>query len=142
MLVFFTPRSFFDNTHFMELHLDTTPPDSYHIRAYGDTFIQINDEKITHSLIVTAKTLLHPWRPHSVAEITIHDWVPLFELKPALVLLGTGRAFQWLDNALLAEFYQRNIGIEVMDTPAACRTYSLLIAEDRQVAAALLINPA
>lgn len=125
----------------MELHLDTAPSDSYHIRAYSDTFIQINDEKITHSLLVSAKTLYHPWRPNTASDIHSQDWIPLFELKPTLVLLGTGRQFQWLEPALLAEFYQRNIGIEVMDTAAACRTYSLLLAENRQVAAALLINP-
>jgi uncharacterized protein len=125
----------------MELHLDTAPSDSYHIRAYSDTFIQINDEKITHSLLVSAKTLYHPWRPRTVSDIQPQDWRPLFELQPTIVLLGTGRKFEWLDAALLAEFYQRNIGIEVMDTAAACRTYSLLLAEDRQVAAALLINP-
>ncbi len=123
----------------MELNLDTGEG-QYHIRAYNVGFIQINDEKIDHSIIVTPNKLINPWAPQSLPELNAYHFLPLFDLEPDLVLLGTGLDCSFPDPALLTDFYTKKIGIEVMTTAAACRTYTLLMAEGRKVAAALLIR--
>lgn len=123
----------------MELNLDTGKG-QYHIRAYEVGFIQINDEKIDHSIIVTPNKLINPWSPQSLSELNATHFLPLFDLQPSIVLLGTGSHFAFPDPALLTDFYSQKIGIEIMTTAAACRTYMLLMAEGRKVAAALLIH--
>lgn len=122
----------------MELNLDTGEG-QYHIRGYGDGFIQINDEKVDHSIIITANKLINPWPPQSLTELNATHFLLLFDLNPEIVLLGTGRHLAFPNPALLADFYEKKIGIEVMNTAAACRTYAVLMAEGRKVAAALLI---
>jgi len=123
----------------MELNLDTGEG-RYQIRGYDVGTIQINHEKITHSLIVTPNQLIEPWPPQCLAELNATHFLPLLDLHPTIVLLGTGTHFSLLNPALLADFYDKKIGIEVMDTAAACRTYTLLMSEGRKVAAALLIR--
>ena len=123
----------------MELNLDTGEG-QYHIRGYGTGFIQINDEKVDHSVIVTPNKLIDPWPPQSLTELNATHFLLLFDLKPEIVLLGTGPRLSFPDPALLSDFYAKKIGIEVMDTAAACRTYAVLMAEGRKVAAALLIR--
>ncbi|MES2142660.1 MAG: Mth938-like domain-containing protein [Pseudomonadota bacterium] len=123
----------------MELNLDTGEG-QYHIRAYDVGFIQVNDEKIDHSLIVTPNKLINPWAPQSLAELDAAHFLPLFDLEPTIVLLGTGPHFSFPIPALLTDFYTKKIGIEVMTTAAACRTYMVLMAEGRKVAAALLMR--
>jgi uncharacterized protein len=122
----------------MELNLDSGEG-QYHIRGYDIDFIQINDEKITHSIIIMPNKLI-TWPPQSLVELNATHFLPLFDLNPSIVLLGTGQKLIFPDPALLADFYAKKIGIEVMTTAAACRTYTVLMAEGRHVAAALLIH--
>lgn len=123
----------------MELNLDTGEG-RYQIRAYGKNFIQVNDQKISHSLIVTPNQLIDPWPPHSIADLTADYLQIIINLRPSIVLLGSGENLAFPDAALLNMFYQQNMGIEVMNNGAACRTYSVLMSEGRTVAAALLIT--
>jgi uncharacterized protein len=123
----------------MELNLDTGEG-RYQIRGYDAGYIQINNEKIMHSIIVTPHQLIDPWPPQSLAELNSSHFLPLLDLHPTIVLLGTGSHFSFPAPALLSNFYTKKIGIEIMDTAAACRTYTILMAEGRKVAAALLIH--
>ena len=122
----------------MELNLDTGEG-HYQIRAYGKGFIQVNEQKIQHSLIVTPNQLIDPWPPRSLAELNAEHLQSILGLNPSIVLLGSGEVLAFPDPALLNVFYQQKIGIEVMNNGAACRTYSVLMSEGRKVAAALLI---
>jgi uncharacterized protein len=78
----------------------------------------------------------------SALSLCIADFAELLELKPDLVLFGSGATFRFPDRSLLAAFAQTHIGFEVMDTPAACRTYNVLSSEGRRIAAALLVGDA
>jgi uncharacterized protein len=122
----------------MELNLDTGEG-RYQIRAYANDFIQVNEQKIRHSLIVMPNQLVDPWPPHSIADLTADYLQLIIELHPSIVLLGSGENLAFPDAALLNVFYQQKIGIEVMNNGAACRTYMVLMSEGRNVAAALLI---
>lgn len=122
----------------MELNLDTGEG-RYQIRAYGQDFIQVNEQKISHSIIVTPNQLIDPWPPRTLADLNAEHLQLILELKPSIVLLGSGENLAFPNPALLNVFYQQKIGIEVMNNGAACRTYSVLMSEGRKVAAALLI---
>jgi uncharacterized protein len=122
----------------MELNLDIGEG-RYQIRAYAKDFIQVNEQKIRHSLIVTPDQLIAPWPPRSIADLTPDYLQIIANLRPSIVLLGSGEHLIFPDSELLNVFYQQKIGIEVMNNGAACRTYSVLMSEGRNVAAALLI---
>lgn len=122
----------------MELNLDTGEG-HYQIRAYTKDFIQINEQKICHSLIVMPDKLINPWSPHTITDLTTEDLQIIIDLQPSIVLLGSGENLAFPHPQLLNTFYQQKIGIEVMNNGAACRTYTVLMSEGRNVAAALLI---
>lgn len=107
------------------------------IRRYGVDFIAIGENEIRESCIVSARTF-SPWAPGSVAELTAEHFLPLFSLNPEVVVLSTGPRQVFPRAALRAEFATRKIGLEVMEIGAACRTYNVLVSEERQVLAAIL----
>ena len=110
------------------------------VRAYTPGRIRIGDRDIATSVIVTPDELIEPWRPRQLAELEAADLEPVVALAPEVLLIGTGARQVFPAPALLAALHARRIGFEVMDTGAAGRTYNLLVAEDRRVAAALLIE--
>ena len=123
----------------MQLILDT-PLGNYQIRSYTTGNIQVNDQQLHHSIIISPYQLMENWLPQSLDEMTAEHLKIVLDWKPHVVLLGSGSNFSFPDAKLLADFYQHRIGIEVMDTGSACRTYNVLAAEGRQVVAALLIK--
>ena len=108
------------------------------IRRYGADFIAIGDNEIRESCIVSANSF-SSWAPRSVDELTPEHFLPLFALKPAVVVLSTGSRQVFPRAFLRAEFATRKIGLEVMEIGAACRTYNVLVGEERQVLAAILL---
>jgi uncharacterized protein len=75
----------------------------------------------------------------SVEGLAADHMAAIVELAPEIVLLGTGASLRFPEPALLAPLYKAGIGVEVMDTPAACRTYNILLAEGRKVLAAVIV---
>jgi uncharacterized protein len=122
----------------MKLQLEQ-PAGTNMIRACGPGQLRIGDRTHTSSVIVTATVLIAPWRPTSAQDLSPPDFEPLLGLAPEVVLLGTGARQQFPHAELLRILHQRRIGIEVMDTSAACRTYNVLVTEGRNVAAALIV---
>lgn len=110
------------------------------IRAYTDNSVTINEETFTRSVVVQAHYLEPEWQPQSIDEIDSAALRELAKLDTEIILLGTGQQQHFPDRRLFVPLYDRNIGIEVMDTPAACRTYNILLEEGRTVTAALLIG--
>ena len=110
------------------------------IRAYSDSSVTINEEIFTRSVIVQAQLLVRDWSPQAIEELDSASVERLAELDTEIILLGTGKRQCFPDRKLLMPCYERKIGIEIMDTPAACRTYNILLEEGRTVTAALLIG--
>ena len=108
------------------------------IRRYGADFILIGEQEIRASCIVSASTLT-PWAPRSVEELNAESLEALFALQPEVVVLSTGTTQKFPRAALRAEFAARKIGLEVMEVGAACRTYNVLVGEERRVLAAVLL---
>ncbi len=109
------------------------------IRAYEKGQLIINEQAYRRNLIITPERLIPDWRPQSVADLTAEDFEELLALRPGLILLGTGERQVFPSAALYAGLINAGIGVEVMNTPAACRTYNILMSEGRSVAAALMM---
>lgn len=126
----------------MKVSLDTGSA-SHRIRAYGEGSITINEDVYTSDLIVMPEHIVPEWASAPVAELTPGHLEVIEPYEPEIVLLGTGREQHFPPMQLMAALSRRGIGLETMDTAAACRTYNVLMSEDRRVAAALLmIEPA
>jgi uncharacterized protein len=108
------------------------------IRRYGAEFIAIGEQEIRDSCLVSANSI-EPWTPRTVEELRIEHLAALFALAPEVVVLSTGVKQQFPRAALRAEFATRRIGLEVMEIGAACRTYNVLVGEERRVMAAILL---
>jgi len=122
----------------MKLQLEN-PAGTNLIRSYGPGQLRIGETAHTTSLIVNASVVIAPWRPAAATELTTADLEPLLGLAPEVVLLGTGVRQQFPDTQVLRLLHEQRIGVEVMDTSAACRTYNVLVTEGRNVAAALIV---
>jgi len=110
------------------------------IRAYTETSVTINDEVFTTSIIVQPEQLMRDWQPTDIAGLDNAAIQPLAKLDTEVMIVGTGNRLVFPDRRLFMPCYDRGIGVEFMDTPAACRTYNILLEEGRAVAAALLIG--
>ena len=110
--------------------------------AYGPGYVDVNGKRYTSSLVVSGDRLIADWPTESLTALKADHFAAIVELSPEIVLLGTGQAFQFPEPALLAPLHHARIGVEVMDTPAACRTYNILLGEGRNVVAALIVTPA
>lgn len=107
--------------------------------GYGEGYVEVNRIRHHASLIVSPERLVTDWPAASIEALTADHLAAIVELKPEIVLLGTGAALRFPHPAMLAPLYKAGIGVEVMDTPAACRTYNILLGEGRNVIAALVV---
>jgi uncharacterized protein len=123
----------------MKFSLDNNPT-GYSIRYYKTGEITLhNGTIITQSFIITPNALITDWLPQSLAELNASHMEQFIELHPAVVILGVGPSLQFPASEVLMPLLNANIGVDVMDTTAACRTFNLLAAEGRNVAAGLLL---
>jgi uncharacterized protein len=107
------------------------------ITGYGEGYVMVNGERRASSLVVLADRV-EDWSVERFDALTAEDFRFLKELGVEIVLLGTGPRQRFPHPRLTAALAQARIGLEVMDVHAACRTYNILVAEERKVAAALL----
>ena len=122
----------------MKLHADT-PTALNTVTAYGPGFIEIN--KVRHaSAVLLTPDRVEPWSVSSFEALGEGDLERLRALAPEVALLGTGSRQRFPHPRLSRALTEARIGLEVMTTAAACRTYNILMAEGRKVAAALLLE--
>lgn len=100
---------------------------------------KLQTRTLTQSAIITPQKLISDWPPQRLEQLEKAHFDMLLNLDMEIILLGTGHVLQWPDFAIIERFAEKGIGLEVMDTSAACRTYNILMYEGRKVAAALLI---
>ncbi|WP_153147909.1 Mth938-like domain-containing protein [Dechloromonas sp. H13] len=123
----------------MKLHLSNTAGLNL-FTAYGEGFVAVNHEKYGKNLILLPESIIPEWSTATPATLDTADMAKLLGLGVEIILLGTGRQLRFPPGALLRPFAPAGIGLEVMDLQAACRTYNILAAEGRKVAAALLFD--
>lgn len=109
------------------------------IHSYHEDYLVINSLKYDCHCQLHRSGMVEPWQPDDIEHLKLTDFDQILECMPDVVILGTGQSLKFPANELRQQFLQRNIGLEVMDTGAACRTYNVLLSEGRNVAAAILL---
>ena len=125
----------------MKLSQDTSPTTNT-ITAHGDGYVEVNQQRHESSVIVAPEGPVRPWPVSSFESLTPEMFEMLAEAAPEVVLLGTGSRIRFPHPRLTAALMKRGIGVEAMDSGAACRTYNILMQEDRRVVAAILVEAA
>lgn len=108
--------------------------------GYGAGYVVVNQTRYERSMIVLPDRIIDPWEAGKFEQLTTAHFQFLLSLQPEMVLFGTGATLRFPHPRLTRDLVESGIGVEVMDTAAACRTYNILSAEERRVAAALLIQ--
>lgn len=111
----------------------------YRITGYRDDAISVNETDYLSSLVLSAQTLHQAWPVKSIDDLSSDNLKTILDLTPDVVLLGTGKRQQFPKPQIFADFAQKSIGLEVMDNGALCRTFNILVAEDRSVVAAIML---
>jgi uncharacterized protein len=109
------------------------------IRQVDKGQLRIGDETITDHVILFRDSVT-AWSPESTDNLTEADLADLIAAEPEIIIFGTGWQPGLPPRELVFALARKGIGFEVMDTPAACRTFNILISEDRDVAAVLLVS--
>ena len=122
----------------MKLHLATATTEN-RFTGYGPGYVMVNNVRHEKNIIVLPERLMQ-WDVAEFDALSGRDFELLTNLAPEIVLLGTGCDLRFPHPSLSQSLANAGIGLEVMNTPAACRTYNILMAEGRKVAAALLLK--
>ncbi len=122
----------------MKFHLQR-PTGQNLFTGYGSGYLMVNNVRYERSLVVTPERLIEDWPAAGFDELSASHFEFLRALKPAIVLLGSGATLRFPRPELSRCLADVRIGLEVMDTTAACRTYNILTAEGRNVVAAVLL---
>ena len=112
--------------------------DTLSVTAHGPGWFAINGERFDHSLVITSDGRQVKWPCEHFADLLPVHFDLLLDLTAEIILFGAGSKHQFLAPVLYQSLIAKGIGLECMDTAAACRTFNILAAEHRQVAAVLL----
>lgn len=110
------------------------------VQSVSDGQIRIGGEIYRKTVALTTSEVVTDWRPAPVAELTPEDLAPITDAGPDVIVLGTGSSNVFAPREIMFALARRGIGLEVMDTKAAARTFNVLAGEGRNVAAILYIQ--
>ncbi len=117
------------------------PGSHHHIRSVDEHGLVINDRRYTSSVIVGARLLNADWPVLNLDDLNESTIEPLIEHRPEVVVIGVGKIQTFPDPAIQLAFMRHGVGIECMTLDAACRTFNVLMSENRRALAGLIINP-
>ncbi len=116
--------------------------DTLAVNAHGPGWVSVNGQKWAESVVLGSQGELFAWECAGFEQLTPEHFRRLLASKPELVLFGSGTRLRFAAPALLRPLLEQGVGVETMDTQAACRTFNFLAGEGRKVVAALLVDPA
>ena len=122
----------------MKLHADRF--DVQTISGYGPGWVSIDKEEFTRSVIVGSRGERIEWNCDRFEDLTPEHFAQLADLGPDVVIFGSGQKNRFPPPAWLAPLMEKRLGVESMNTQAACRTYNILAGEGRHVIAALILE--
>ena len=122
----------------MKFHLSSGEGNVF--TGHGPGYVRLGVVEYRGNLLVTPDRIVEGWAPGGFEQLTDSDFAALAALAPEVALLGTGAKLRFPQPRLTRVLVEAGIGLEVMDTPAACRTFNILAAEGRRVAAAILLD--
>ena len=111
------------------------------ITGYGDGYVEINKTPYAHAVVLSSDGAISEWPVENFESLESKDFSQLIDLKPELIIIGTGKRQRFPKPELLKSLISAKIGFEVMDSQAACRTYNILVGEGRKVVLALIVEP-
>lgn len=114
------------------------PGDKVYVRKVGTGGITVAEDTYDTAVILSPESVDANWPVRTVEDVSEDALRKLLDFEPEVVIIGTGKTQRFLDPQLTMLFYRNGIGIEVMDTRAACRTFNILVMEERRVVAALM----
>ena len=122
------------------MHINKETPDSNTIRSYTDAQITIGSEVYKHSTIISQDTIISPWEIVSVADINDENIGLLLQQNPDIILIGHASISVSVPIGILSYLSKKRIGMECMSIGAACRTFNVLLNEQRKVVAGIIIK--
>jgi uncharacterized protein len=122
----------------VKFHLQT--PTANVVTGTGPGWVRIGQVEYTGNVVLLPDAVVPDWAPNGFDALCEADFASLLAYRPEIVLLGTGATQRFAHPRLLQSLAAARVGVEVMDTRAACRTFNILVAEDRRVAAALIVT--
>jgi len=122
----------------MKFHLSTAEGNVF--TGYGADFIRLGLVEYRENILVTSERIVTGWAAGGFDTLTEEDFAALAALEPEVALLGTGARLRFPHPRLTRALTDAGIGLEVMDTAAVCRTFNILAAEGRKVAAGVLLD--
>jgi uncharacterized protein len=122
----------------MKFHLST--PTGNVVTAMGKDWVRVGAQEYRAHFVLTADAVVEGFAPGGFDALTEADFAALLAHAPEIVLLGTGATQRFPHPRLVRALAEARVGLEVMDTAAACRTFNILAAEGRRVVAALLLG--
>ncbi len=112
----------------------------YKITGYDAEGVEINGKTFKESFILSPMEFISDWQPQDLSSLSVEHFAGLYEMKPEVIILGTGAKQVFPDREILKYLVQNRIGYEIMDTQAACRTFNIIMAEGRNVVAGMFIK--
>ena len=122
----------------MKFELSVAPGNVF--TGHGAGYVRLGVVEYRENLIVTTDKIATGWASAGFEALTAEDFAAVAALEPEVVILGTGTTLRFPHPRLTRALTDARIGLEVMDTPAACRTFNILAAEGRKVAAAIFVE--
>jgi len=122
----------------MRFHLQT--PNANVVTGSGPGWVRVGQTEYRGNVVLLPDAVIEGWAPDGFAALAESDYAALLAHAPEMLLLGTGTRQQFPHPRLTQALSAAHVGVEVMDTRAACRTFNILVAEDRRVAAALIVD--
>jgi uncharacterized protein len=123
----------------LKLHLESATGLNA-ITGYGEGYVMVNRRRFERSLVVLPERIIEDWPARRFEELAPEHLAALVALDREIVLLGTGARQRFPGAEIMLPLIRSGVGVEIMDVQAACRTYNILLAEGRKVAAALLLG--
>lgn len=124
----------------MKFHLQA--PNANVVTGTGPGWIRVGITEYRDNVVLLPDSVVTGWAPQGLDALAEADFASLLAHEPEMVLLGTGDRQHFIHPRLTQALAAARIGVDVMDTRAACRTFNILVAEDRRVAAALIVRQA
>ncbi len=112
----------------------------YIVTAYDKRSVDVNGKRFEQSFIISSDTFQEAWPVNTITELCSEHLTPIIDLQPEIIIMGTGRKLIFPAVETYAALIRNNIGIEFMDTGAACRTYNILTGEGRKVVAGMILE--
>ncbi len=110
------------------------------VQAYTPDELRIAGQPWRQSVLVPAQGEVRPWTVDAFDALTPAHFEALLDLNPELVVFGSGPRLRFVPPAMYRSLIERGVGLETMDTQAACRTYNILVSEGRKAVGAFLLE--